>query len=134
MRIALLLCLVYPIWSECSVEADKSLASGDSALRKGDVDEAEQIVTRVRSESPACSHALLLLGRVQAARRMPAQARESLTRYTQLEPRDPQGFEALAEFLAQAQDYRAAEQAVRKTVAMNPNSVSAMRPRGETQK
>jgi len=131
MRAAILLCLTAPVWSQCSGDADKSLAFADNALRQGNVDEAETIVTRVRTESPACSHALLLLGRAQTARHLPDQARESFTRYTQLEPGDAQGFEALAGFLAQTQDYSAAEQAVRKAVAISPGSVSALLLEGE---
>ena len=131
IRAVLLVCLACHGWSQCTQEADQSLSLADSALRTGDVDKAEQIVTRVRSELPACTHVLLLLGRVQAARRMPEQARQSLTRYTQLETRDAQGFEALAEFLARAQDFPAAEQAVRKAVALNPASVAALLLEGE---
>ena len=131
IRVALLFCLTQAAWSQCNAGAEKTLALADSALHKGDLEHAEEIAKGVRVQFPGCSQAVLLLGIVQGARGMHEAARDSLTGYTQLEPRDSRGFEALAQQLAQLQDSAAAAQAARHAVTLSPDSMDALLIEGE---
>ncbi len=117
-----------PLWAQC----DSAAAAAEEALRNHDTDKAEAIVTRARADLPNCSRLLLSLARIQAERNQPEAALRSLRQYTEAEPGDPQGFEALAGFLAtKERDYSAAEQAIRKALALDPKDVNVLMLEGD---
>jgi tetratricopeptide (TPR) repeat protein len=116
------------LYAQCPSTAQLASAEGD--LLQGKPDAPAQMLAPLQESFPACHEIVLLLGRVRAAQGRPELARDLLTRYTQLEPRDFRGFMILAEFFTGQREYPAAEQALRTALEIKPDSVPALLAEG----
>jgi len=109
---------------------ENELAAAASALRRGDVSDAERVLSSVQTSHPECAEALLGLGQAKSARKDHQAAYRLLVQYNELVPQDARGYVSLAELLLAMGKPGQADALSAKGLSVDPNSVPALVLRG----
>jgi tetratricopeptide (TPR) repeat protein len=110
---------------------ENELRGAEESIDKGLLDQAEEVLGRIRTQHPRCERVLLGLGRIAAARDQKTEALDKLTQYKTAKPTDPDGYYYLAQLSLDIADYRNADVMSELAVVFGPEHAKALSLRGK---
>jgi tetratricopeptide (TPR) repeat protein len=135
MRASLLLlvAMARPPWLagvESCAGIEAQLRAVSTQLDRGDDGSAERALGPLEAAHPGCADVVLDRARVQAAKRE-ASAEDTFVRYTNLRPRDAQGYAYYSRFLLDQGEYQRADALSIMASSFDENNPLAMAVRGQ---
>jgi tetratricopeptide (TPR) repeat protein len=111
--------------------AEPQLRSAQKALDRGDLAEAERLLTPLQKSQPECSEIVLGLARLHALRKDPITAQGLFSRAIDLAPQDARPYYYFAQFFLSQGQYRQADYFSEQAVSRDPAYPDALTLRGQ---
>ncbi|MBP8107669.1 MAG: tetratricopeptide repeat protein [Caldilineaceae bacterium] len=102
------------------------LATAQTALDRGDANQATQLAERILAQTPSSVPAYLILARAQANLGQLSQAKELCHKAIKIDPLSPQPHYLLAHIAQESMDSETARQHYQKTLYLDPSFVPAL--------
>jgi len=110
-----------------SLHAPGIVGHGNLARHKGKVQDAEKLFEKAKAIAPGYAPTYLFLGRLYSEMGQFKKSLAELTKYTELTPKDPDGYKAISEIYTQFKGFDSAIVYTNKAIATGDTSTGSLR-------